>query len=122
MIPLLPCSLSFCGSVHHLLSAHVIWVQLVLLALEEGLIGLTTQQVLPLAIVTGLQVEMTQLELMRVRLDSLSNCWEKAFSFLFHIEHRGWETWDCCKHLLTTRGEPIWELNQQTEGKKVELS
>lgn len=59
MIPLLPCSLSFCGSVHHLLSAHVIWMQLVLSALEEGLIGLTTQQVLPLAIVIGLQVEMT---------------------------------------------------------------
>ena len=97
-------------------------MQLVLSALEEGLIGLTTQQVLPLAIVTGLQVEMTQLELMRVRLDSLSNCWEKTLSFLLHIEHRGCETRDCCKHLLTTRGEPILESSQHTEGKKVELS
>lgn len=61
--------------------AHVIWMQLVLSALEEGLIGLTTQQVLPLAIVTGLQVEMTQLEPMRVRLDSLSNSWEKLSLF-----------------------------------------
>ena len=46
----------------------------------------------------------------------------KTFSFLLHIEHRGCKTWDCCKHLLTTRGEPILELSQHTEGKKVELS
>lgn len=80
-------ALSLCGSVHRLLSAHVIWLQLVLSALEEGLIGLITQQVLPLAIVTGLHVEMTQWS-RRERDLTLSNCWEKAFSFLFHIEQR----------------------------------
>lgn len=58
MIPLLSCSLSFCDlSIITLSSCYLDGVST--LSSEEGLIGLTTQQVLPLAIVTGLHVEMT---------------------------------------------------------------